>query len=287
MVIAQQLNVVVNPKALFDVQIKRIHEYKRQLMNVLHVITRYNRIKENPEADWVPRVNIFAGKAASAYYMAKHIIHLINDVAKVINNDPQIGDKLKVVFIPNYSVSLAQVIIPAADLSEQISLAGTEASGTSNMKFALNGALTIGTLDGANVEMQEHVGEENIFIFGNTAEEVETLRRQGYKPRDYYEKDEELHQVLTQIGSGVFNPEEPGRYRDLVDSLINFGDHYQVLADYRSYVDCQDKVDELYRCPEEWTTKTMLNIANMGYFSSDRTIKEYAENIWHIDPVRL
>ena len=226
-------------------------------------------------------------QAASAYYMAKHIIHLINDVAKVINNDPQIGDKLKVVFIPNYSVSLAQVIIPAADLSEQISLAGTEASGTSNMKFALNGALTIGTLDGANVEMLEHVGAENIFIFGNTAEEVEALRSQGYKPREYYEKDEELHQVLTQIGSGVFSPEEPGRYRDLVDSLINFGDHYQVLADYRSYVDCQDKVDELYRHPEEWTTKSMINIANMGYFSSDRTIKEYAENIWHIDSVRL
>ena len=285
--IAQQLNVVVNPKSLFDVQIKRIHEYKRQLMNVLHVITRYNRIKADPDAEWVPRVNIFAGKAASAYYMAKHIIHLINDVAKVINNDPQIGDKLKVVFIPNYSVSLAQVIIPAADLSEQISLAGTEASGTSNMKFALNGALTIGTLDGANVEMLEHVGAENIFIFGNTAEEVEALRSQGYKPREYYEKDEELHQVLTQIGSGVFSPEEPGRYRDLVDSLINFGDHYQVLADYRSYVDCQDKVDELYRHPEEWTTKSMINIANMGYFSSDRTIKEYAENIWHIDSVRL
>ncbi|MDU5714536.1 MAG: glycogen phosphorylase [Citrobacter freundii] len=260
--IAQQLNVVVNPKSLFDVQIKRIHEYKRQLMNVLHVITRYNRIKADPDAEWVPRVNIFAGKAASAYYMA-------------------------VVFIPNYSVSLAQVIIPAADLSEQISLAGTEASGTSNMKFALNGALTIGTLDGANVEMLEHVGAENIFIFGNTAEEVEALRSQGYKPREYYEKDEELHQVLTQIGSGVFSPEEPGRYRDLVDSLINFGDHYQVLADYRSYVDCQDKVDELYRHPEEWTTKSMINIANMGYFSSDRTIKEYAENIWHIDSVRL
>ena len=285
--IAQQLNVVVNPKALFDVQIKRIHEYKRQLMNVLHVITRYNRIKADPQAEWVPRVNIFAGKAASAYYMAKHIIHLINDVAAVINNDPQIGDKLKVVFIPNYSVSLAQLIIPAADLSEQISLAGTEASGTSNMKFALNGALTIGTLDGANVEMQEHVGEENIFIFGNTAEEVEELRRSGYKPREYYEQDEELHQALTQIGTGVFSPAEPGRYRDLLDSLINFGDHYQVLADYRSYVDCQDRVDELYQHPEEWAYKAMLNIANMGYFSSDRTIQEYAKYIWHIDPVRL
>ncbi len=285
--IAQQLNVVVNPKALFDVQIKRIHEYKRQLMNVLHVITRYNRIKADPQAEWVPRVNIFAGKAASAYYMAKHIIHLINDVAAVINNDPQIGDKLKVVFIPNYSVSLAQLIIPAADLSEQISLAGTEASGTSNMKFALNGALTIGTLDGANVEMQEHVGEENIFIFGNTAEEVEELRRSGYKPREYYEQDEELHQALTQIGTGVFSPAEPGRYRDLLDSLINFGDHYQVLADYRSYVDCQDRVDELYQNPEEWAYKAMLNIANMGYFSSDRTIQEYAKYIWHIDSVRL
>lgn len=285
--IAENLNVVVNPKALFDVQIKRIHEYKRQLMNVLHVITRYNRIKENPDADWVPRVNIFAGKAASAYYMAKHIIHLINDVAKVVNNDPQIGDRLKVVFIPNYSVSLAQTIIPAADLSEQISLAGTEASGTSNMKFALNGALTIGTLDGANVEMLDHVGEENIFIFGNTADEVEALQTKGYKPREYYEQDEELNQVLTQIGSGLFSPDEPGRYRDLVDSLINFGDRYQVLADYRSYVDCQEKVDELYRNPEEWTSKAMYNIANMGYFSSDRTIEEYAKKIWHIDPVRL
>ena len=285
--IAQQLGVVVPPKSLFDVQIKRIHEYKRQLMNVLHVITRYNRIKDDPDAEWVPRVNIFAGKAASAYYMAKHIIHLINDVAKVVNNDPQIGDKLKVVFIPNYSVSLAQTIIPAADLSEQLSLAGTEASGTSNMKFALNGALTIGTLAGANVEMSEHVGLENIFIFGNTAEEVEALRAKGYKPREFYEQDEELHRTLTQIGSGLFSPEEPGRYRDLVDSLINFGDHYQVLADYRSYVDCQDKVDELYLCPEDWTHKAMINIANMGNFSSDRTIEEYAKKIWHIDPVRL
>ena len=285
--VAKNMDVVLDPHALFDVQIKRIHEYKRQLLNVLHVITRYNRIKADPSADWVPRVNIFAGKAASAYYTAKHIIHLINDVASVINNDPQVKNKLKVVFIPNYSVSLAQIIIPAADLSEQISTAGTEASGTSNMKFALNGALTIGTLDGANVEMLEHVGEENIFIFGNTTPQVEALRSGGYNPRKYYEEDAELHQVLTQIASGVFSPQEPGRYRNLFDSLVNFGDHYQLLADYRSYVDTQDMVDELYRKPEEWQRRAALNIANMGYFSSDRTIQEYADEIWHIKPVRL
>ncbi|UMX61585.1 glycogen/starch/alpha-glucan phosphorylase [Escherichia coli] len=212
-------------------------------MNVLHVITRYNRIKADPDAKWVPRVNIFGGKAASAYYMAKHIIHLINDVAKVINNDSQIGDKLKVVFIPNYSVSLAQLIIPAADLSEQISLAGTEASGTSNMKFALNGARTIGTLDGANVEMLDHVPVLTISL------SLVTLRKKwrscvvsGYKPREYYEKDEELHQVLTRKSAAVYSVRKIRvRYRDLVDSLINFGDHYRVLADYRSYVDCQDR----------------------------------------------
>lgn len=285
--IAQKMDIVIDPHALFDVQIKRIHEYKRQLLNVLHVITRYNRIKADPDANWVPRVNIFAGKAASAYYMAKHIIHLINDVAQVINNDPQVKNKLKVVFIPNYSVSLAQVIIPAADLSEQISLAGTEASGTSNMKFALNGALTIGTLDGANVEMLEHMGEENIFIFGNTTPQVEELRATGYSAHKYYEQDAELHQALTQIATGAFSPQEPGRYRNIFDSLVNLGDHYQLLADYRSYVDTQDKVDELYRHPEEWTRKTLLNIANMGYFSSDRTIQEYADEIWGIKPIRL
>jgi starch phosphorylase len=285
--VAKNLDVVLDPNALFDVQIKRIHEYKRQLLNVLHVITRYNRIKADPQADWVPRVNIFAGKAASAYYVAKHIIHLINDVANVINNDPQVKNKLKVVFIPNYSVSLAQIIIPAADLSEQISTAGTEASGTSNMKFALNGALTIGTLDGANVEMLDHVGEENIFIFGNTTPQVEALRKGGYNPRDYYEKDEELHQVLTQIASGLFSPQDPGRYRNLFDSLVNFGDHYQLLADYRSYVDTQDKVDALYRKPDEWQRRAAKNIAGMGYFSSDRTIQEYADEIWNISPVRL
>lgn len=285
--VAKNMDIVLDPQALFDVQIKRIHEYKRQLLNVLHVITRYNRIKADPTAEWVPRVNIFAGKAASAYYVAKHIIHLINDVANVINNDPQVKNKLKVVFIPNYGVSLAQIIIPAADLSEQISTAGTEASGTSNMKFALNGALTIGTLDGANVEMREHVGAENIFIFGNTTPQVEKLRTEGYNPRKYYEEDAELHQALTQIASGVFSPLEPGRYRNLFDALVNFGDHYQLLADYRSYVDTQDKVDKLYRQPEEWQRRAALNIANMGYFSADRTIQEYADEIWHISPVRL
>ena len=285
--IARQLNTVVNAASMFDVQIKRIHEYKRQLLNVLHVITRYNRILAEPERDWVPRTVIFAGKAASAYYAAKQIIRLINDVAQVINNDPRAHAKLKVVFIPNYSVSLAQLIIPAADLSEQISLAGTEASGTSNMKFALNGALTIGTLDGANVEMLEHVGKENIFIFGNTTEEVEALRHNGYNPHQYYEQDHELHQVLTQIATGVFSPSEPKRYSNLFDSLVNLGDYYQLLADYRSYVDTQDKVDELYQQPEEWTRRTLLNIANMGYFSADRTIQEYADEIWHIKPVKL
>ncbi len=285
--VAKNLDIVLDPHALFDVQIKRIHEYKRQLLNVLHVITRYNRIKADPNAKWVPRVNIFAGKAASAYYMAKHIIHLINDVAKVINSDPQVKNKLKVVFIPNYGVSLAQIIIPAADLSEQISLAGTEASGTSNMKFALNGALTIGTLDGANVEMLEHVGKENIFIFGNTTPQVEALRRNGYNSHQYYDEDAELRQALTQIATGVFSPQEPGRYRDLFDSLVNLGDHYQLLADYRSYVDTQDKVDELYRHPEEWQRRAAFNIAEMGYFSSDRTIQEYADEIWHISPIRL
>ncbi|WP_312831165.1 glycogen phosphorylase [Pantoea eucrina] len=285
--VAKNMDIVLNPHALFDVQIKRIHEYKRQLLNVLQVITRYNRIKADPDASWVPRVNIFAGKAASAYYVAKHIIHLINDVADVINNDPQVKNKLKVVFIPNYGVSLAQIIIPAADLSEQISTAGTEASGTSNMKFALNGALTIGTLDGANVEMREHVGAENIFIFGNTTPQVEQLRKEGYNPRKYFEEDAELHQVLTQIATGVFSPQEPGRYRNLFDALVNFGDHYQLLADYRSYVDTQDKVDKLYRQPDEWQRRAALNIAGMGYFSSDRTIQEYADEIWHISPVRL
>lgn len=280
--LAQQLNVIVNPEALFDVQVKRIHEYKRQLLNVLHIITRYNRIKSMPDADWVPRVFILAGKAAPAYYMANHIIHLINDVAAVINQDIRTNDKIKVVFVPDYGVSWAQLIIPAADLSEQISLAGTEASGTSNMKFALNGALTIGTLDGANIEMLDYVGIDNMFIFGHTSKEVDDLRREGYVPQEYYQQDEELHQVLTQIANGLFNPDAPERYRNLVGSLVHDGDYYQVLADYRSYVDTQDNVDSLYRDSQAWISKSMRNVASMGYFSSDRTVREYAEKIWFI-----
>ena len=280
--IESELGIKVSPDALFDVQIKRIHEYKRQLLNVLQIINRYNRILKNPDADWVPRVYIFAGKAASAYYAAKKIIHLINDVAKVINNDGRIRDLIKVVFIPNYGVSLAQLIIPAADISEQISLAGTEASGTSNMKFALNGALTVGTLDGANVEILNAVGEENIFIFGNTVEQVEALRQRGYSPLLYLENDPELHETVIQITSGAFSPEEPSRYHE---NLHIFSDYYQVLADFRSYVEAQGRIDRRYRDQDAWARSAIANIANMGYFSSDRSIEDYAKNIWHIKPL--
>ncbi|SFN13857.1 starch phosphorylase [Formivibrio citricus] len=285
--VAQTMGGYIDPNALFDVQVKRIHEYKRQLLNVLHVITRYNRILKNPEADWVPRVVIFAGKAASAYKMAKTIIHLINDVALKINTDPRVGNLLKVVFIPNYRVSLAEIIIPAADLSEQISTAGLEASGTGNMKFALNGALTIGTWDGANIEIAEAVGLDNIFIFGNRADEVERLHREGYNPRALYEANPELHEALTQLATGYFTPEDPERYRLVYDALVNWGDHYQLLADYADYVATQDKVDALWRQPELWTQKAIRNMAAMGRFSSDRTIGEYADRIWRTSPIKL
>ncbi len=285
--VAKTQGFYIPSNALIDVQVKRIHEYKRQLLNVLHVITRYNRILKNPEADWVPRVVVFAGKAASAYKMAKSIIRLVNDIAQKINNDPRIGNKLKVVFIPNYSVSLAEIIIPAADLSEQISTAGTEASGTGNMKFALNGALTIGTWDGANIEIAEAVGLDNIFIFGNRTEDVERLRREGYNPRAIYEANPELHEVLTQIATGHFTPQDPERYRGIYDVLVNWGDHYQLLADYADYVATQTRVDTLYRHPELWARKAILNVAGMGRFSSDRTIQEYADRIWHATPVKL
>ncbi len=285
--VQKQLGVTLNCDALFDVQVKRIHEYKRQLLNVLHVITRYQRIIANPDAVWTPRVVVFAGKAASAYHMAKQVIRLINDVAAVINNDPRVGDKLKVVFIPNYSVSLAEIIIPAADLSEQISTAGTEASGTGNMKFAINGAMTIGTLDGANVEMRDHVGADNFFIFGLTTPEVADLKAGGYQPRRYLENDAELASVLEAVRSGVFSPAEPDRYQQIFDTLVNWGDNYLLLADYRSYIDTQDQVDALYRNADAWTRKAVLNVAGMGFFSADRTIAEYAHDIWHSTPVQL
>jgi starch phosphorylase len=267
--------------ALFDVQVKRIHEYKRQLLNVLHVITRYQRILANPDAAVVPRVVIFAGKAASAYHMAKLIIRLINDVAKVVNNDPRVGDKLKVVFIPNYSVSLAEMIIPSADLSEQISTAGTEASGTGNMKLSLNGALTIGTLDGANVEILNAVGNENFFIFGMTTPEVAATREAGYQPAAILEQNPELDAVLQAIRGGLFSPDEPGRYQAIYDALVTWGDHYLLLADYASYIQAQEKVDAAYRDPNAWAIMALRNVAAMGPFSSDRTIAEYAEKIWN------
>jgi starch phosphorylase len=261
-----------------------MHEYKRQLLNVLHVICRYHRLVAQPHADWVPRTVIFAGKAASAYYMAKLIIRLINDVARVVNNDPRTGGLLRVVFIPNYRVSLAEIIIPAANLSEQISTAGTEASGTGNMKFALNGALTIGTWDGANIEIAENVGLDNIFIFGNRTEKVAELRGYGYQPRSYYESNFDLKCVIDRIAEGAFSPEEPDRYRDVVSALLG-SDYYQLLADYADYAACQDKVDDLYQRPQAWTRSAILNVAGMGVFSSDRVIREYANEIWGVKPL--
>jgi starch phosphorylase len=275
----------VNVNSLFDVQIKRMHEYKRQLLNVLHVVTLYNRIRHAPDADYVPRTVIFAGKAAPGYMMAKLIIKLINDVADIVNNDPLIGDRLKVLFVPNYNVSSAEIIIPAADLSEQISTAGTEASGTGNMKLALNGALTIGTLDGANVEIRDEVGDENIFIFGLTTDEVQRLQQNGYNPMDYYNANQELREVLDMIGAGFFAPNEPARFKPIIDSLLHNGDQYLLLADYAAYIACQKKVEEAYRNQQEWVKKSILNVANMGKFSSDRTILQYAEQIWHAKQV--
>ena len=284
--VKKTLDIDLDPHALFDVQVKRIHEYKRQMLNVLHIIARYNEMLAHPEKDWQPRVFILAGKAASAYYAAKQTIRLINDVANVINNDERLKGRLKVVFIPNYSVSLAQLIIPAADISEQISLAGTEASGTSNMKFALNGALTLGTLDGANVEILDNVGKDHIFIFGNTVEQVEALRREGYHPFDYYQNDEQLREVIDQIIRGDFSPEEPNRYHSLIQGL-QYHDYYQSFADFRSYVEAQKAVDKKYQDRDVWIASTIQNMVNMGFFSSDRTILEYAKNIWKIEPLKL
>lgn len=284
--IQEDYGITVNPEAMFDVQIKRFHEYKRQLMNVLHVITLYNRIKANPDIDITPRVVIFAGKAAPAYYMAKMVIKLIHNVADVINNDPDIGDKLKVVFIKNYSVTLAERIIPAADLSEQISTAGLEASGTGNMKFALNGAITIGTMDGANIEIREEVGDENIFIFGLLADEVTKMRDSGYNPRKYYNENEELRKVIELIRNNFFSKEEPNIFQPILDSLMN-SDYYMLFADYASYIKKQEEVSELFKNKKEWIKKAALNVARIGKFSSDRSIQEYADAIWGIEPLEI
>ncbi len=286
--IARKTGVQVAPTSLFDVQVKRIHEYKRQLLNVLHAVTRYQAILANPAGidghEWVPRTVIFAGKAASSYVMAKNIIRLIHDVGSVVNNDPRIGDKLKVVFVPNYGVSVAETIMPGADLSEQISTAGTEASGTGNMKLALNGALTIGTDDGANIEIRQNVGDDNIFIFGLKTPQVQSLKKSGYQPMRFYERIPALKAVLDAISGGAFSSDEPARYRGLVDSLLWGGDHYLLLADYESYVATQLKVDALYRDPGQWAERAIANVAGMGPFSSDRTIRAYAREIWGIVP---
>ncbi len=283
--ILRKIGMGVDPATLFDVHVKRMHEYKRQMLNVLHVITLYNRIKDDPEAPMVPRSVMFAGKAAPAYQQAKRIIKLINAVAATVNGDPDVQGRLRVLFLPNYCVSQAEKIVPAADLSEQISTAGMEASGTGNMKMSLNGALTIGTLDGANVEIMEAVGPENIFIFGLTAEQVTELRHSGYDPRDYYHRDEELRRALDMIAGGFFTPHEPHLFQPIIQGLLDQGDYYMLLVDYRAYVTAQEAVSRLYRDPDEWARRSILNTARMGKFSSDRSVLEYARNIWHVDPL--
>ncbi|BCH26072.1 glycogen/starch/alpha-glucan phosphorylase [Mesorhizobium sp. L-8-3] len=280
-VVAERLGIRLDPSALFDIQIKRIHEYKRQLLNIIEAVALYDQMRSHPERDWIPRVKFFGGKAAPSYHNAKLIIKLANDVARVINRDPAVRGLLKVVFMPNYNVSLAEIMMPAADLSEQISTAGMEASGTGNMKFALNGAITIGTLDGANVEMKEHVGDDNIVIFGLTAEEVAQRRSNGYNPRAVIEASPELSQAAAAISSGVFSPDDPTRYRALMDGLYDH-DWFMVAADFDAYAEAQRRVDELWRDSPGWYAKAVRNVARMGWFSSDRTIRQYACEIWNV-----
>jgi starch phosphorylase len=277
----ERTGIVVDPDSLFDIQVKRFHEYKRQHLNILHVITLYNRMKANPKADITPRTVIFGGKAAPGYFMAKRIIKLINSVAEVVNNDKDVRGRLKVVFFPDFNVKNAHMIYPAADLSEQISTAGKEASGTGNMKFSMNGALTIGTLDGANVEIRKEVGTDNFFLFGLTAEEVHALQVSGYNPRHYYDSNPFLMEVIDQIGSGVFSKGDRALFSPLVDSLLG-RDEYMLFADYQSYVDCQDRVAKAFKDSRSWTRMSVLNVARMGKFSSDRSISEYCDRIWKI-----
>lgn len=282
-IIKESCDVSVDPSALFDVQIKRLHEYKRQHLNLLHILALYRRLLQDPSLDITPRVFVFAAKAAPGYDLAKCIIKAINSVGKVINNDKRISDRLKVVFLPNYRVSLAQRIVPAADLSEQISTAGKEASGTGNMKLALNGALTIGTLDGANVEIREEVGDDNIFIFGMTVEEVNALWKRGYNPQDYYNADEELRAVVDWVGSNYFTPDEPHGVLSMLRDNLYYSDPFLCLPDFRSYSDCQKRVDATFRDKDKWAKMAILNTARVGKFSSDRTIMEYARDIWQLE----
>jgi starch phosphorylase len=279
--IRRELGVAVNVDSLFDIQIKRIHEYKRQLLNLLHVISRYQAICDNPTANWVPRTIVIAGKAASAYQTAKSIVRLAHDVGRVINSDPRVGDKLKLVFLPNYSVTLAETIIPAADLSEQISTAGTEASGTGNMKFGMNGAVTIGTWDGANIEMAEHMGTENMFVFGLRADAVAKIKALGYDPKLYVEENRQLKRVIDAIAQGEFCNGDTERYRGLVDGLLSC-DVYLLMADFADYVATQAKVDELFANRAAWAERALRNVAGMGWFSSDRTIAEYVDRVWSV-----
>ena len=282
----QNSGISIDPESLFDVQIKRIHEYKRQLLNILHVIYLYNQMLEHPELPFVSRTFLFGGKAAPGYYMAKLIINLANDVARVVNHDPAMQDRLKVVFVPNYNVSVAEKMIPATDISQHISTAGTEASGTGNMKFILNGALILGTMDGANIEIAEEVGAENIFTFGMSSDEVSSLAKSGYNPRVSYQNNPELREVLSMINTGYFNRDKPHLYNDLYNSLV-FEDKYMLLEDFASYVECQQRVIKTWQDPEKWTRMSILNTAASGKFSSDRTIAEYARDIWKLKPVTV
>ncbi len=276
-------DIHVDPTVMFDVQVKRIHEYKRQHLNVLHIITLYNRIKENPDMEITPRLFVFGGKAAPGYFMAKRMIKLITSVARVVNNDPDVRDRLKVFFIPNYNVKIGHTVYPMTDLSEQISQAGMEASGTGNMKFSMNGALTIGTLDGANVEIREEVGAENFFLFGLNVDEVMELKSSGYNPMDYYNGNHELKRVLDLISSGHFSHGDRELFRPIVDSLL-YDDQYTLFADYEDYVDCQQRVGEVFRNQDRWTRMSILNTARMGKFSSDRSIADYSKKIWQVEP---
>ncbi|CAH8874541.1 unnamed protein product [Trichobilharzia szidati] len=279
----QHYGVVINPASLFDIQVKRIHEYKRQLLNCLHVITLYNRIKSNPEMPVCPRTVMIGGKAAPGYHMAKLIIKLINSVGNVVNRDPVVRGRLKLIFLENYRVSMAEKIFPAAELSEQISTAGTEASGTGNMKFMLNGAMTIGTMDGANVEMCEEMGRENMFVFGMTVEQVDALHKRGYRPQEFIDREPELKQCLEQIRDGYFSPENPDQFKDIYNSLA-FDDRFLLCADYADYLRAQQEVEEAYKDEQRWSKMMLMNIASSGKFSSDRTIRDYARDIWGVEP---